>query len=117
MPKEVVAQLFSNKELDIDFLDFYCNFLRHQNSNVLTFPALWVTEFLLETKYKDLKSSKGFAFTKKMEMPWKYSVLESQRELIVKYKYNIASWKVYKSIFIKCEHGTGLWLFCAIFRS
>ena len=48
MPREVAAQLFTNEELDLQFLDFYCDFLRQQNSNVLTFPARWVTEFLLQ---------------------------------------------------------------------
>ncbi len=46
------------------------------------------------TKYKDLKLSKGFAFTRKMEMPWEYSVVESLRELVVKYKYNMEASKV-----------------------
>ena len=94
MPTKIAAQLFTNEELDVNFLNFYFDFLSQQNSNVLAFPALWVTEFLLHPTFKDLRSLKGFAFTKKMQMPWKHSVLESLRELVVKHKYNIASLKV-----------------------
>ncbi len=94
MPDTIIAQLLNNQELDTSFLDFYVTFLRQQNLNVFSFPALWVTKCLLNTKCQNLKSLKGFAFSKAIKMPWKYSILHSFRELMLKYKHNMQGLKV-----------------------